>query len=89
MDQLFEQRFFNILITICGLLGGWLFKVLYDSHNELKQEDRKLAEKVNAIEVLVVGAYVKREELTACMLEIRSMFAKIFDRLEDKEDKER
>ena len=78
-----EQQFFNVAFAIIGALGGWWMRVMWQSLKELQQQDSKLADKVNNIEVLVAGNYVKRDDMNR---DIATIFAKL-DRIEDKMNK--
>jgi hypothetical protein len=62
-----------------GVLGGWLLNTMWGALKDLQTADTKLAEKVSAIEVLVAGQYVMREEFTTTM---NAMFMKL-DRIQD------
>lgn len=73
------QVLFNIVIGILGVIGGWLLNTMWSSLKDLQAADTKLAEKVSAIEVLVAGQYVTREEFTTTM---NAMFMKL-DRIQD------
>lgn len=69
------QTLFNTAVGGGMLLLGWVLRVIWDSLKQLQQDDRELADKVNKIEVLVAGQYVKRGE-----------FDKVMERLFDKLD---
>jgi hypothetical protein len=56
---------------------------MWQSLQELRSQDSKLAEKVGNIEVLVAGQYVKRDDMDKSMT---ALFMKL-DRIEDKIDK--
>lgn len=73
------QVLFNIVIGILGVIGGWLLNTMWSSLKDLQAADTKLAEKVSAIEVLVAGQYVTREEFTTTM---NALFLKL-DRIQD------
>lgn len=77
-----EQQIFNVAIAIIGALGGWLMRIMWQSLKDLQTRDDKLADKVGAIEVLVAGQYVKRDDMNR---DISAIFAKL-DRIEDKID---
>ena len=77
------QQLFNIAMGFISTLCGWVLKALWDSLKELKEEDKHLADKVATIEVLVVGSYVKRDDLEKLA---SAMFDKL-DRIENKLDK--
>lgn len=57
-------------------------KVLHDSVRDLQDADKRLADKVSSIEVLVAGNYVKRDDLDKS---VDAIFRKL-DRIEDKLD---
>lgn len=74
------QTAFNIAAGIVGMLGGWLLNNLFQAQRDLTMADKDLATKVSAIEVLVAGQYVKRDEFN---MKIDAMFSKL-DIIEDK-----
>lgn len=76
------QTLFNIAGGIAGFLGGWWMKVLHDSVRDLQDADKRLADKVASIEVLVAGNYVKRDDFDKS---VEAIFRKL-DRIEDKLD---
>ena len=57
------QILINALLSLVAFLGGWWMRVMWTSLSELRSADSKLTEKVQAIEVLVAGNYVRREDL--------------------------
>ena len=73
------QVLFNIVIGLLGTIGGWLLNTMWSSLKDLQAADARLAEKVSAIEVLVAGQYVTREEFTTTM---NALFLKL-DRIQD------
>ena len=82
------QTLFNIAGGLVGFLGGWWMKVLHESVRDLQEADKKLAEKVGSVEVLVAGNYVKRDELAQSLNAIFAKLEKISDKLDGKADKE-
>lgn len=77
------QSLINILFTIAGAMGGWILNNLKTSIESLQKADSSLADKVQHIEVLVAGTYVKRDDLDRVT---NAMFHKL-DRLDEKLDK--
>jgi len=55
-----DQSLFNIIVGVCGTLGGWVLKTIWESVRDLQIADKSLADKVFSIEILVAGTYVKR-----------------------------
>ena len=78
-----QQIIFNWVIGAFGVLGGTVLASIWNAVKDLQSMDRILAEKVAAIDVLVAGQYVKRDELTHLT---KAMFDKL-DRIEDKLDR--
>lgn len=77
------QAAFNIAFTVAGGLGGFILKSIWDSLKDLRIADAELVTKVNSMEVLVAGNYIKREEFERLA---EAIFAKL-DRIEGKVDK--
>jgi CHASE3 domain sensor protein len=78
-----DQTFINWLISGFGALTGFLLSAVWQAVKDLQAADKELATKVAEIEVLVAGAYVKKDEFTSS---VNALFAKL-DRIEDKLDK--
>jgi hypothetical protein len=77
-----EQQLFNILVTVCGILGGWFLKVLDANLKEAREQNKSLSEKLASMEVLVAGQYVRKDDLDR---HIDAIFKKL-DRIEAKID---
>ena len=78
---------FNIVLGIAAFLGGFMLHAIWDKQQKLEETDIKLAEKVAAIETLVAGDYVKREEFSAHITALFNKLDKIDDKLDRKVDK--
>jgi len=76
------QSIINILLGLSAFFGGIWVRGIADSMQELKKTDVVLADKVQKIEVLVAGDYVKREE----MEKLGDALFKKLDRIEFKLD---
>lgn len=70
------QTAFNILLGAFSGLAGWLLNNLYQSMRDLTKVDADLSTKVQAIEVLVAGNYIKRAEFDQ---KIDALFRKLDD----------
>ena len=77
-----NQDFLNWAFGIINLVLGGFIKAMWDSYKELKRVDSQLAEKVNQIEVLVAGQYVKRDDFDKVA---NAIFVKL-DKISDKID---
>lgn len=78
-----DQAIINWLLTGFGALIGFLLNAVWQAVKDLQTADKELAGKVVEIEVLVAGAYVRKDEFTQS---VNALFAKL-DRIEDKLDK--
>ena len=78
-----DQLIINWLLAGFGALIGFLLNAVWQAVKDLQKADKELASKVGEIEVLVAGAYVKRDELDRA---IDQLFAKL-DQIEMKIDK--
>lgn len=82
-----EQSYLNWAFGIINLILGGLIKAMWDSYKDLKKADASLADKVNSIEVLVAGQYVKRDDFDRVANQIFSKLDKISDKLDSKADR--
>lgn len=82
-----DQTYLNYLFGGINIVFGFLLKVIWDSYKELKKTDATLAEKVNSIEVLVAGQYVKRDDFDRVANAIFVKLDKISDKLDQKADR--
>ena len=81
------QTMFNIAVTLIGFLGGWVLNSLKTSIDALHKADSELTTKVQAVEVLVAGSYVKRDDFDNFGNAIFKKLDKIYDKLDEKADK--
>lgn len=77
------QTIINILFATAGGMGGWILNNLKSSIESLQKADTSLADKVQHIEVLVAGTYVKKNDMER--LE-NALFTKL-DKMEEKLDR--
>lgn len=88
------QMFINAALGVIASLGGIIMKVIWDATRslrislaEMRHEDVLLANKVQAIEVLVAGTYVKRDELERMSQALFAKLDKIMEKLDGKVDR--
>lgn len=81
------QTIINIAIGLVGALGGWVLNNLKSSIDELRKADSVLADKVQQIEVLVAGTYVKRDDMDKLGSALFAKLDKIEAKLDGKADK--
>ena len=77
-QKIMEQQLLNILFGAALAVAGWFARELWSAVQELKTDLSKLP--------LV---YVARQDYRDDMKEIKEMLSKIFDRLENKQDKDK
>lgn len=78
---------FNILVGLSGFLGGYVLFSIKDSLSSLTIADKELTDKVQAIELLVAGKYVTREDLQQMGNDIFNVLRRIEEKLDKKADK--
>lgn len=81
------QLAFNIAVALIAFLGGWVLNSLKESINTLKSTDNDLANKVQQIEILVAGSYVKREDMDKLTEALFRKLDKIESKIDMKADK--
>ena len=88
------QIFINAALGVIAFLGGIIMKIIWDavrslrtSLAEMRHEDSVLASKVQEIEVLVAGTYVKRDELERLSQALFAKLDKIMEKLDQKVDR--
>ena len=82
-----SQTFINIAIGLIGVLGGWVLNSLRDNIRNLQRADSVLSDKVQHIELLVAGQYVKRDEMKELTAALFAKLDKIELKLDQKADK--
>jgi hypothetical protein len=76
-----DQQF--LINTIAGVIltvMGWFARVLWEAV-------KKLQEDLHQLEIELPSNYVRKDEFSDNMREIKEMLGKIFDRLDNKVDK--
>ena len=81
------QTLFNVAIALGGALGGWVLNSLKSSIEALQKADHDLTSKVQGIEVLVAGTYVKRDDMDKLGTALFAKLDKIEAKLDGKADK--
>lgn len=81
------QDGFNLAIGLAAFLGGWILNSVRDSVRALHKSDEELSNKVQAIEVLVAGQYVRRDDLDKLTTALFMKLDRIETKLDGKVDK--
>ena len=77
-----DQTILNWILGGIGGLLGFLLNTVWQAVKDLQKADGDLTKKLGEIEVLVAGAYVKKDDIDKLS---NAIFAKL-DRIEDKLD---
>ena len=81
------QTSFNLAVGLVAFLGGWVLNSLRENIQSLQKSDSELATKVQGIELLVAGSYVKRDDLDKLTTALFAKLDKIDAKLDAKADK--
>jgi len=87
-----DQTLFNWVVGVCGFLGGWVLKVIWDAIKDLKKDIRQIERDLPEV-------YVRKDDFKEAVREIKqdmkdgfnkidNTLGLIFKKLEHKEDKE-
>jgi hypothetical protein len=77
----------NVLFSLVAFLGGYVLNGVKESLKSLIEDDNRLANKVQAIEVLVAGEYVRHDALKEALIPLSSQLNRIEIKLDHKADK--
>lgn len=83
-----DQTIINWLLAGFGGLIGFLLNAVWQAVKDLQKADTTLADKVGKIEVLVAGAYVKRDEFDRALNRLFEKLDHIEAKIDKKADKE-
>lgn len=81
------QSAFNIALALAAFLGGYVLNSVRDSVKALHEADERLTSKVQSIEVLVAGQYVRRDDLDKVLTALFQKLDRIENKLDGKVDK--
>lgn len=82
-----DQIIVNWILAGFGGLIGFLLNAVWQAVKDLQKADKELTAKVAEIEVLVAGAYVKKDDLEKLSAAIFAKLDRIEDKLDGKVDK--
>jgi len=75
-----SQDTINLMITISGVVFGWILRVVWESI-------RKLQDEINEFQREVHTSYVSKDDYRQDILEVKEILKQIFDKLDRKADK--
>lgn len=74
------QSLFNIVGGLLLTVLGWIARTLWDAVADLRKD-------LHVLETDLPKSYVRREDFTDAMRRIEDMVSRIYDKLDNKEDK--
>jgi len=81
------QELFNIAVALVSTLAGFILKAVWDGIKDLQTSDKELTEKVHSIERIVVGDYVRKDDLERMNQAVLNKLDRIETKLDKKVDK--
>lgn len=81
------QFILNVLFGLISFLAGWIINVLWAALKDLQQADKELSDKVEQIEVLVAGDYIRKSDFERFSDAVFKKLDRIDEKLDKKEDK--
>lgn len=81
------QMFINATLGVIAFLGGAVMKSIWDALKKQQEETSALITKVQGIEVLVAGSYVKTDKFEQVVTAMFAKLDKIYEKLDTKADK--
>ena len=81
------QMVFNGLFILLGVFGGYYLNSVKDAIKGLQTTDQMLITKLQAIELLVAGTYLKRDDFNDVIKALFVKLDKIDEKLDAKADK--
>jgi len=82
-----DQVVINWILSGFGALIGFLLNVIWQAVKDLQKADKDLTAKISEIEVLVAGAYVKKDDHDRTTIALFAKIDRIYDLLSNKADK--
>lgn len=83
-----DQIIINWLLAGFGALIGFLLNAVWQAVKDLQTADKRLADKVSGIEVLVAGDYVKRADFDRTIERLFQKLDHIEMKINEKADRE-
>lgn len=74
------QTLFNLVITLSGVLGGWMLNTIWSAINDLKKDMKDINKQIHS-------DFVRKDIYNGDIADIKNMLGKIFDKLDKKVDK--
>lgn len=82
-----DQTIINWVFGFLSMILGFLLRSMWQAVCDLQTADKQVVDKINKIEVLVAGGYVKKDEFDRHVTALFDKLDRIEDKLDKKEDK--
>ena len=80
------QTLFNILMALVGIFGGYYMSSVKEAISKLQQTDKEMVVKLQDMEVLVIGQYVKQPTFDHAFDRLSETLLAKLDKIEAKLD---
>ena len=80
------QTLFNILVALVGVFGGYYMSSIKEAISKLQQTDKEMVVKLQEMEVLVIGQYVKQPTFDHALDRLSETLITKLDKIESKLD---
>ena len=84
-----EQEIINILFGAILTIVGWFFRELWGNQQKHKDEMWAATQKIKEDMAMLPQIYVSRQDYREDLKEIKDLLAKIFEKLDSKQDKDK
>ena len=75
-----NQFLFNLGITIAGAVAGWILRIVWQEIKLVQQSQKEIEQDMS-------NNYVRKDDYRIDIAEIKGMFNRIMDKLDNKVDK--
>ena len=84
-----EQEIINILFGAILTIVGWFFRELWGNQQKHKDEMGAATQKIKEDMAMLPQIYVAKVDYKEDLKEIKDLLAKIFEKLDNKQDKDK
>lgn len=82
-----DQTIVNWAFGLCGTLGGFVLKAMWDAITQLRADNVALVKQIGELSDKIGREYVRRDDFKDHAQRVEDMLARIFDKLDAKADK--
>lgn len=82
-----DQTIVNWAFGVVGVLGGVVLREMWEAIKTLRKDNEALIDRISQLNEKIGREYVRRDDYRDDIAEVKSMLARIFDKLDEKQDK--